>query len=67
MADSATQYLTLALLLAITGALGYALVLLRHIAYQADLLVNVVIPWMNHIGQVVIPNYQQIPEPPIKG
>jgi hypothetical protein len=51
----------------ITGLLAYAIILLRRIDTNTQLLVNVVIPWMNHIGQVIIPNYQQIPEPPIKG
>jgi hypothetical protein len=55
------------MLLIISAALGYAIIILRRIDTNAALLVNVVIPWMNHIGQVVIPNYQQIPEPPIKG
>lgn len=62
-----TEIIIAALLLIIAAVLGYAIVLLRHIDYQSDLLVNVVIPWMNHIGTVVIPNFQQIPEPPIKG
>lgn len=62
-----TDIITIALLLAITAALTYALTLLRRIDNNAALLVNVVIPWMNHIGTVIIPNFQQIPEPPIKG
>lgn len=57
----------LVLLLALVGGLVYAIILLRHIAYQADLLVNTMIPWMNSIGGVVIPNFKDLPIPMWKG
>ena len=63
----ALAIVTLILLLIIVGVLGYVVKTVYRISYRADLLVNVVIPWMNYISTVVIPNFTPIPVPPIKG